>query len=393
MPDIFNENGLQVKTLQEIRDSLVADMQAIYGDDINLDQDSPDGQMINISSQSGVDIREMIRDAINSLDVDQAEGRVLDQRVALNGITRKAGTFTMTDVSITVDRPLNLQGLDDNLSDINGTGYSVKDDVGNIFILAQSQSISEPGAYSFSFRAQRIGAVQVAPNTITLPETIVAGVTAINNPQGVTQQGTDEESDAQLKTRRRISFALSSVGQLDSLEAALATLDTVTDVLTVENNTAGTVGGIPAHTLWAIIEGGTPADIGYAIYAKRGSGCGTFGAQSVTVPRPNGLTALYYFDRPIYVPLYIQASIGYIGGGTVNLPGLKDYIAENLIYKLRDIATTDTIITMIKNFDKNYYVNSINISTDNTTWSQILSPQTYQQKFTVSTANMNFSEV
>ena len=58
MPDILDENGLQIKTLDE----LIAEKEAIYrelfGEDVILDSKSDDGQLINITAQAGVDIRE-----------------------------------------------------------------------------------------------------------------------------------------------------------------------------------------------------------------------------------------------------------------------------------------------------------------------------------------------
>ena len=66
MPDILDENGLQIKTLDE----LVAEKEAIYrelfGEDVILDSNSADGQLINITAQAGVDIRERIMDVYNS---------------------------------------------------------------------------------------------------------------------------------------------------------------------------------------------------------------------------------------------------------------------------------------------------------------------------------------
>ena len=46
------------------------------------------------------------------MDPDQAQGRVLDQRIAINGLERKGGTYTVTPVNITVDREVSLVGLD-----------------------------------------------------------------------------------------------------------------------------------------------------------------------------------------------------------------------------------------------------------------------------------------
>lgn len=60
MPDIIDENGLQVKTFDEILQELKDGLRAIYGNDINLDQNSPDGQMVGIIAQVATDLRELL---------------------------------------------------------------------------------------------------------------------------------------------------------------------------------------------------------------------------------------------------------------------------------------------------------------------------------------------
>ena len=142
MADTFDENGLIIDTLENIVDSIVADLKTIYGEDINVNSDSPDGQNINIFAQVAIDLRELIQKVNASFDPNQAEGRVLDQRVAVNNIIRKGATYTYTDIDIEVDRALILQGLDDQAGELEPTNnpYTVKDDAGTKFYLVESQS-------------------------------------------------------------------------------------------------------------------------------------------------------------------------------------------------------------------------------------------------------------
>ena len=121
MPDQFDAQGLQIKSLEELRAELVAAFQAIYGDDINVDPNSQDGQQINIFAQAGVDLREVLQQINAGFDPDQAIGRILDQRVVFNGIRRNGGTYTLTPVEITTDQALNLVGLDDQSNELNPT--------------------------------------------------------------------------------------------------------------------------------------------------------------------------------------------------------------------------------------------------------------------------------
>ena len=99
MSDTLDETGLTLQGLTDLVNGLVADLQNIYGSDINVDPDSPDGQAINIIAQFGIDMREVLQSIYASFDPDQASGTTLDQRVALNGVQRNGGTFTIVPIA------------------------------------------------------------------------------------------------------------------------------------------------------------------------------------------------------------------------------------------------------------------------------------------------------
>ena len=191
MTDVLNEGGLTVKTLSEIITELEDGFRDIYGSDINVDQNSPDGQLINIMAQTMIDIRELAVAINNGFDPDQAVGVVLDQRVAINNIQRQGGTFTIQPIDITVDRTVDLDGLDDDFNLIDGEGYTVQDADGNEFILVDSTTITA-GSHSLNFRAREIGQVETTIGTITEPVTYVLGVTTINNSTGAIVTGKQE---------------------------------------------------------------------------------------------------------------------------------------------------------------------------------------------------------
>ena len=275
MPDVFDGDGLQTKDLNELNTDLTDKLKVVYGDDINVDQNSQDGQQINIYDQEAVDSRELLQQLNAGFDPDQAFGRVLDQRVAINGMKRNGGTYTLTPVNITSDAALTLVGLDAQSDELNPTVadlYTIKDDAGTEFYLLTSFSFVGASTESLTFRAAEIGSVEVQVNTITTAVTILAGITDINNPSGVLTQGETEESDAKVKTRRRSSVALPALGYLDSIEAQLADLSGVSVARVYENDTNVTDGdGTPPNTIWAIVEGGDDTEIGEILYKKKSS--------------------------------------------------------------------------------------------------------------------------
>jgi len=96
---------------------------------------------------------------------------------------------------------------------------------------------------------------------------------------------------------------------------ALANLPNVTDVAVYENDTDVTdADGIPAHSLWVVVEGGSVAAIIETITKNKTGGKGMVGSVTGTfsepVTRPNGTTFTIVhsmtFDRPVDVPILVR---------------------------------------------------------------------------------------
>lgn len=379
MTDVLDENGLQVSTVTELLEQLVTDFQSIYGTDINLDQSSPDGQLLNIFAQAGVDVREILTQVYNSFDPDSCSGDVLDARCEINNIFRKGATWTIVPIDITTDRTISLQGLDDNFNDPNATAYTVQDNVGNQFLLISSQQLNA-GTHRVLFRAKDLGAVQTSLNTITTPVTIVLGVTAVNNPVVPTEVGENEESDYDLKIRRRQSVAIGSSGYLNGLLATVLQLEGVTDAALYENFTDNTdENGTPGHCMWLVVEGGSSADIADAIYRKKSYGCNMRGDISYTITTVSNQQFIAKWDEPTIQPLYIKFTIQPTSSLVqFDLDAIAEYIENGESFKIGQGAETATVTGLaqaaIDANGGNGYATNVLISTDQVNWVEYVSP-------------------
>ena len=347
MPDVLDATGLTVKTAQEITSDLTTGLQGIYGEDINVDQNSPDGQMIGILTQENVDLRELVVSVNNGFDPDQAQGSILDQRVAINGIARQGGTYTNQPIDITVNATVSLQGLDGNFDNPNGTGYTVQDGSGNQFILTDS-AVLTAGTTTKNFRAKQIGAVNVPINTIANPVTIVPGVVSVINSSAAITVGQAEETDAQLRTRRAQSVSNPASGYLNGLLGVVLALEGVTEAALYENDGDTVDGnGIPAHGIWLVVSGGANSDIANAIYNKKSYGANMKGSVSVNITTASGLQFTALFDRPTATNLYIQFTIKTtVAGAVFDQTAIKSYMTKNLIYGIGAFAETSVITDM-----------------------------------------------
>lgn len=318
MPNILDATGLQVSTRAELVAYLTAKFQEIYGVDINLASDTPDGQMMNIYVQGYLDVLDLLVQVFNSFDPDNAIGLVLDQRLAINGVVRRAGTYTVTPIDITNTASVNLYGLDQTTE----TPFTVRDNAGNQFYLMVTQLGLSVGTHSLAFRAAVPGKQLTTPNSITTAVTIIPSVSNIVNPSGYTVLGTDEELDGAVKVRRQRSVSIASQGYYEGLVASLENLPGVTSAYVYENDTDFTDSdGTPAHSIWVIVAGSAlPEDIANVIYRKRNAGAGMRGGQSYNIIRVDGTTKEIRWDNVILQNAFVFFTVSSID--EVNAPNI-----------------------------------------------------------------------
>lgn len=382
--------GLHVQSLLAIVEQLTAEFQAIYGVDINVDPNSPDGQMLNIFAQAKVDLLDCITMVYNSFNPTVATGVVLDQRCAINGVIRKGQSFTRTNAVITTDRTLTLNGLDT----APNAPFAISDSTGNVFYLENTATLAS-GANTLEFISAVGGAVLVTPNTLTTIVTITLGVLSSNNPSSPIATGVSEENDTTLRLRRQASVSLPSVGYLPGLIAALQALPDVINVAVYENDTGTTdIDGIPGHSIWCVVDGGTNADIADAIYRKRNAGCGMRGAVEVTIIQVNGYGFVIKFDRPIYEPLYIQMVLESIDPAhLIDTVAIKQLLFDTVTYGIYQPADFTQMTAIVKQFDPLAVVVSGGVSNTNSGYVPFKYPATKQDRWVLDIALMDITAV
>jgi len=298
----FTPDGIQVQTFQEIYDELAAGYRVIYGEDINLEPNSPDGQRVAIEAQLVLDSQSFGALEYNQRDPDFALGQSLNSIIKLAGISRRRATRSQVDVVVTTDRPLTLP-----------PDYAVEDDLGQAWTTLNAIDIP-PGETTVTLFAENFGAVEADPATIVNPVTVVIGVLSVTNPTAATV-GVDEETDQELRVRRNRSLETPTSSSTGRMFTALANLPNVTDVAVYENDTDVTDSdGIPAHSLWVVVEGGSVANIVETMTKNKTGGKGMVGTVTGTfsepVTRPNGTTFTIVhsmtFDRPVDVPVLVR---------------------------------------------------------------------------------------
>lgn len=349
MPNVFNENGLQIETRQEIYDRLSAQMKEIYGDDIDLDPSSPDRQWLELITQDEVDLLELLLQLNASFDPDQAVGNPLIQRVAINGIEPQEGSYTTTDITVFTSRSVNLYGLDQS----DETVFMVSDNEGNRWLLVNTVTgLNSPLGTALAFRAEFAGPYTTVPNTITNIDTVVLGVTSVNNPTTYIARGRAQESDQSLKIRRRQSVGMGGRGWIESLIAALQNLSGMISANVFENFTSSIVDGVPAHGIWAITEGTvSDEDIANTIYTYRTGGLDMRGTKTYAIDRPGASSTVISWDecQPVPVPLLLPIiPIDSADGYLFDYDAIATFIVENINLSAGQTVDVTSIGTLLQ---------------------------------------------
>lgn len=380
-------NGLVTQDLGTIREDLISQFLDIYRL-ANIEQNSPDGQWINVLAQQKKDALDLAATIYNNLDTDRVVGIPQQILYKLNGLTINAYTYSYVYINVLTSEDVTLQGLDENIENADGVGYTVKDANGNRWILAETQELAA-GSHTLSFRAAELGAVTALPNTLNIMETVLKGVTSVNNPAANYLTGNQGETSAQFRQRRNRAMSVPSQGFLESIESQALNTSDITQCKAYDNKTNSTdANGIPAHGVWVIVEGGTSEEIGRIIYNNVPPGIPMKGTQSAVITKQNGNNETVYYDLPTPVTLYIRATVQAFDGSLDD-----DYIIAQLVpqlnYNIGERAESANITTILKEIIADMgTVYDVELSLDELTWVEYLTPTGLDEFLNVTTSSV-----
>lgn len=275
---------------------------SIFGDDIYITPDSQDGQLLAGFAKAIYD-QVLVAEAIyNSFSPTYAQSDALSRNVKINGIARRAATYSTAEVLIIGQVGATIS---------NG---QVGDSLSQVWLLPVSVIIPSGGEITVTAQAQEIGAIVADADTITQILTPARGWQSVNNSAAATP-GVAIETDAELRIRQTFSVALPAKTVFSSTLGAVASVDGVTRYTGYENKTDSTDGdGLPPHSISIIVEGGDDQNIGNAIAAKKTPGTDTYGTTNVNTYDINYILNVISFYRPTIVPINVQITLFPLAG-------------------------------------------------------------------------------
>lgn len=298
--------------------SLKEQYRLIYGQDIDLEADTLDGQNLATLAQCYHDMSQTISMTYNGFSPSTATGDALSRQVRINGISRRAGTNSTIDLTVIGRNGTNI---------VNGV---VEDLNGNKWNLPATVLIPPSGQAIVTATAQTSGAISSIANTVTKISTPTLGWQSVNNV-GAASIGKDTETDAELRVRQSQSVATASGSMVASVYGGVVAVFGVTRLKIYENDTALTDSNfITRNSIAVVVEGGDATAIGSAIRKTKSGGCGTFGTTKITITDDYGAIDIK-FSRPNEKAVKLKVTITplakYSSAVTLALQtALKDYV-------------------------------------------------------------------
>jgi uncharacterized phage protein gp47/JayE len=309
--------GYVADRLDAIVAKLESGFRGIYGADINLDPDSPDGQMVGFIGQIRTDLEELGEDIYNQLDPDHAKGVWLEQRAAYAGLRRRLASYSYLRDVILSGRPGSIIPAGSLVADGNNIRWRS----------VSAVTLNADGSARADFRSEDLGAFDVPADTVLAIKTVVLGWQAATT-LGAAEVGAEEEQDPQLRARFFRSRSRPATASAEAIEAKVAELPDVRQVVCLENYTdVVDADGVPAHGINVVVDGGDDDAIALVIRQNKPGGTAMRGDVVVNVPVRSG-TRPIRFDRPAIVPAAAQVTVKRAANFTaIDVDGIKAALA------------------------------------------------------------------
>ena len=387
---IIDANGFKAESFTEILTRLSNGLKNIYGQDINLDQDTPDGQQLGIQANIISDFQDLALYIYNSMDPDLADGANFDKLLKLLARTRLPSSRSTVDIEMVLNKTVSIPA-----------SYTIKDLNNQNWIIGTAQTL-DAGTHLVSFYSEDWGNITAEPNTINEQVTILTEVVSINNPESAIS-GRDEESIVQVRERRNKILEINASSTIGSIIGKILDLNGVIDAVPYENMTKiyDPVRDIQPNSYWIVVKGGDIAQISEIIAIDKNGGTGLKGqVETVYIEkfvRKDGSVREFYhdvkFDRPTEVSIHIKFKVSRkISTQSIDIEHIKDTLANKEFYIAQNITVTELYST-IYSAATNYIATDLEVSKDGVVWDSVFLQAGYDEEFIIEKSNIEIEEL
>lgn len=322
----YGPTGFDRKRLPDILADKNEAQRAALGQDLNLDPETPDGQISGLMALSDDQLWQIAEFAVNATNPDNATESTLSNLVKLNFIQRLDASATLLVFTMTGTPGLTIP-----------TAQRIGEENGSLIAITTAPfTFGVDGTAQAPARLSETGPIEVETDSLIDIKTPQAGwFTATNASASV--RGRDRERDSELRLRRARSVGTNSQNMIDSLRGKLANLNGVTHTNVIQNQGDNVdANGLPGHSFEAIVAGGETNAIAQTIWDTFPLGIGIEGVTSGSAIDAQLRIQTVPFTRPLQVPVYVKVTLrkrtGYPANGSTTIKqSIKDYAEGNLV--------------------------------------------------------------
>ncbi len=288
--------GFIRKNYQDILDEMQtsARSEEFFGENVDLSDNNILGAELKLMATALSQLWELAEKVYYSVDLYSAEGSALSRLVNLNLVARKGEIKAVCDLEFSGDEgavvPVGTQ-----VETAQNIVFSTLSDCvllssGKGFVQAQCITAGTDG--------------NVPPNSITTIKNPITGVDSVTNTTAGSG-GRGVESDLELVERYENSFNVGGAA-LSSIVAAIKKIEEVSFVFGTENEEMYEQNGLPAKSIYIVVEGGANEDIASTIFEHKSGGIKTAGNIEINVSDSQGMSHVVRFSRPEIVSVFVR---------------------------------------------------------------------------------------
>lgn len=269
--DYITSRGVIVPDTSTVLSDVENEFKAIFGNDLDVAPETVQGRLIEMIARNRVFSIQTAAAVSNMLNLQTANGFVLDDLGSLFLLSRQSATRTRVAVV---------------LGGVAGTivpaGTRLQTTDGYVFENTADYTIGS--SIPATFEAQETGEIPCPADTLTIILDAVNGLETATNPSAGSL-GTTLESDAEFRTRIKNSLNVNSIAIISAIKANLEALPGVVGTYLYDNYSTTEVSvddiTVPAHSILAVVDGGDEDQIAQVLYNKKTIGTGYVNAQVI----------------------------------------------------------------------------------------------------------------
>lgn len=304
---------------------------------LNVEDDAVQQQIIAIIAEQLAEAWGAAADGAVQFDPLKNTGAGQSGTVQLNAILRAPGTptsleFSMSGTPLTVVPAGSLIGTADGKQ-----SYALQSDVQFPAAIGDETATTAIGV-GVATELAAYNPTNGSVNTIQTP--IGTWLTAENTR--TISVGTEQESDASLRTRQQRSTSLTSYRQIEAIWSAVMNVPGVTYARCYQNVNSNPTdaNGVPYKEVATVVEGGDEQEIADALFLRFPVSVQGFGSITKVCYDKQGVAYNISFSRPTAIPVYIKIDL--LSTNPAVIPGNYAQLIKQAIIQYVQYGNTDS---------------------------------------------------